>query len=327
MTLSLLLRGTLASALCLILATGCQPEATKTMAELPTIRRTAIDAAGRRVVLPHSARRVVALSAGAAEALVALGAADRLVAVPEELTDDYWAWPLPAGLARLVTRPALVVAGIQGLQPDLLVADVGTYPATALEQVAAQLELQLFYTPGTSSAIDHTALHELGSLLALEARGDSLQQQLRGYTASLSALTSGEIAYATAVLVEPTQEGEALGCIGQNHRLSTTIRTAGGRLVGERLLAAAPANVDSLLAWQPEWILLAGASDAFFLEWLASDRRLQSLPAIRQEQVILMPREQLLHTGPSSVGLAGVLAKVLHPRLQVPPLVGPPAVK
>ena len=80
-----------------------------------------------------------------------------------------------------------------------------------------------------------------------------------------------------------------------------------------------PLVPDSLLAQASEWIILLGPSDQFFLEFLATDDRLQQLPAVLTNRVILLPSEQLQHAGPSVLFSFATLLKIVHPGLDIVP--------
>lgn len=312
--------------LCILLISlvlsACGGEAARLVADAPLISVQATDARGQTVRLLRRPERIVALGPGGAEAVVALGAGHRLVAVSDQLDDAHWRWPLP-DVARLRAQGGLALDDIEALRPDLLLIDAGSYPPELIEQVARERRLTVFVVATRPYATVAEGWRLLGRLLGRPSTGDSLATALTAHRDHLTRLAEGQTPYVALAVLPAPVEGGPLAAAGGATLLNelmhaTAVKAAYRQLPLERV-AVSP---DSLLTLAPEWIVLVATSEQFFLEWLGADPRLQELPAVRTERIILMPPDQLLHTGPSCVLTQGALLKIFHPQLEVPTLPG-----
>lgn len=308
--------GLLAFALAL---SACSGEGRRLAHATPLISVQGRDARGRVVQLPRRPERVAALGSAAAEASVVLGAGSRLVAVSERISDAHWHWPLP-NVLRLSDRGGMALADLRSLGLDLVLVDEGMYRPETLEGLERSLGVPVFALSTRPLDALPEGWRELSRILGLPEAGDSLAAEAEAALQRLRRSAEGQTPYAALLLLPPAQEGGPPQALGGRSTLNglaqaTAVKTA----YADRPFDRVEVTPDSILRLAPEWIVLLGTSDQFFLSFLSSDERLQQLPAVQSNRVILLPDEQLLHYGPSLIYNLALLLKIFHPNVTVAP--------
>lgn len=102
---------------------------------------------------------------------------------------------------------------------------------------------------------------------------------------------------------------------GSHHQGDITL--AGGRNLAEDLSASSPVNLEQLILWNPDVILLNNFEKGLTPEKLYHDARLQNLSAIVNKRIYIYPRGGYRWDPPSQESILSLewLSLVLHPEI------------
>jgi iron complex transport system substrate-binding protein len=264
---------------------------------------TAVDDAGRTVVLAGPAKRIVSLVPSHTEVLCALGACDRLIG-RDALSDT----PAAADLPVLGTAFAPDLEALLALEPDLVLVDEysGLADALAALGVAAYA--------GTPQRLDEMRpyLAGLGALLGLEAPALALADDIdRGLD---------EVRRAVADLPRPTVFVEldpSPYAAGPGSWIGALVTIAGGAHVLSEAMGDFPlVDPEFVVASDPEVILLLDAPYGVSAADVAARPGWSALRAVRHGRVIeldVAAANALSRPGPDIVAAAWRIARYLHP--------------
>ncbi|MDX1577008.1 MAG: helical backbone metal receptor [Gemmatimonadota bacterium] len=270
-----------------------------------------VDATGRSIeARPASFRRVASLVPSATDFIVALGAAGRLVARTRYDTTDAVSHAESVGEPLSPSREQLAAA-----RPDLVVAwprvrqlGLGTW----LSELGATL---FVVRPETMEGMQ-AMLVGLGRLLGSEPAADSLGAVLSCQLRTVGEAVTGRPKTRVAYLIWP----DPLFAAGPDTYLDSLIRTAGGRNVLHDAASPWPqVSLESLTAADPD-VLLLGSIEAGSSGWssLRDHFVWPSLRAVRTDRVYELPAALFHRPGPQVGRAAAVLARRLHPEVEVP---------
>ncbi len=287
-------------ALCALLgAAGCRRAGTPAAGEL-TVR----DAAGRTVRLPRPARRVVALIPSVNEVLLALGARERIIA-----RSDYDRAPALAALPSIGGGLTPNVEWLAARRPDLVVAwpdersraVVGRLEAVGVPVYAARIE---------TLADAYRTTRDLGRLLGLERRADSLVTALRDSLGAVARRAAGLPRPRVLYLIglDPPEVA------GGGTFVDELLHITGGQNVFEELRLWPTVSLEEIVRRDPDVVVLA-----VFGQGAGAAARLRALPgwsalrAVRAGRVVALDPFVANRPGPEAPTVAEALFHALHP--------------
>ena len=260
------------------------------------------DAPARREGTPQ---RIVSLIPSATETIMALGAGDRLVARTDYDTDPALAH-LPSVGGGLT--PSLEY--LATLRPDLVVA----WPDNMSRSIStrlADLGVELYMPQAQSLADIYRTTNDLGRLLGLEMRADSLNRSIRQGLEELRAAVAGRQRPSAFYVVwhEPPTTA------GSGTYIDELLEIVGAR----NLFADAPAlwpqlSLEEIVRRQPDVLIFPrGEGQMPELEQLRTTVGWRELRAVQDGEVIEVDAFLFNRPGPRVVEAARQLAIILHP--------------
>lgn len=280
---------------------------------------TVTDQAGREVTIASEPEKIVSGYYISSSALIALGAEDRMVGI-EAKADKRPIYQLSA--PELIELPSVGTAKefnlevCTSLEPDLVVLPIKLQSAT---ESLVEMGIPVLYVNPESS----TELDEMITLLGQATGTSEKAQQLLDFEETTGYELTGKMEAAltdTSAIPSVYLAGNSdlLSTAGGNMYQSIMVAMAGGTNAAEELTDAYWADVsyEQLLAWDPEWIVLA--SDASYtVEEVLGDENLADCTAVKEGHVIQMPNAAEAWDSPVPSGILGSvwLAGQLHPDL------------
>lgn len=285
-------RGPFVALLLALLAPGCGPDAQ------PAARsgaRTVLDATGASVPLPADVRRIVTTVPGLTATIDALGLGDRLVAVsaPEPAVGPH------AALPRIPVFPVIPAETIASLRPDLILVDPTLSPRDV-----APLRARFPQTFASDSrTLDGLRLTfaRLGAALGREAEAKRLTDDLD------AARAEARVAGAPLVLLLSWAEPPSVIALGPGSLLDDILRTIGGRnLAADLGHASGPVSSEAVVAGNPDWIVLTGATFSDDLK-----RRWSTVKAVKRGRIVEAGGDDFVQAGPRTAAALRRLASLL----------------
>jgi iron complex transport system substrate-binding protein len=249
------------------------------------------DAAGVRVTLERPAQRVVSLAPHATELLFAAGASEAVVGV---LAPADWP-PEAKALPKVGDNNAVDLEAILALRPDLVV----TWPYLSPLQVGRlrALGVAVYVSEPRRPADIAIEMRRLGVLTGHEASASQAAEAIDRRIAEIRAR------YAGAVPVRVFYEiwNPPLFTIGGDHLINAAIELCGGRnIFAAQRLPAPQVGVEAVIAAAPAAII-AATDGAERPAWLDEWRRWPSLPAVAQDNLLVVDANLLHRAGPRFV--------------------------
>ena len=275
---------------------------------------TLTDQTGRQVTLMEAPERIVSGYYISSSALIALGLSDKLVGIE----------------AKAAKRPIYSLSA-----PELIdLPNVGTAKEFDLEGCIA-LEPQLVILPAKLKSAAETLeglgfpvllvnpesgqqLEEMISLLGQATGTQDRAEELLGFIANQRESLENLMAEAEKPRVYLAGNSALLSTAGSNMYQSDMMVLAGGENVAAQIEDSYWADIsyEQLLAWNPEYIVLA--SDASYTpEDVCADPNLADCDAVKNGNVIQLPGDAEAWDSPVPSGILGSvwLASALHPDL------------
>ena len=285
------------------------PETTAPVSHYPI---TVTDQAGREVTIQEEPQRLVSGYYISTSALIALELDAKLVGI-EAKADKRAIYRLSA--PELIDLPSVGTAkefdleGCAALEPDLVILPRKLKDAA---QTLEGLGIPVLLVNPENQAL----LEGMISLIAAAADTEDRAQALLDFTAAQEEMLTQTLAGTEAPSVYLAGNSGLLSTAGDAMYQSDMIRLAGG--VNASAEITDPYWVDisyeQLLAWNPEYIILA--SDAgYTAEAVLADPNLADCAAVKNGNVYQMPRKAEAWDSPVPSGILGALwlASVLHP--------------
>ncbi|ODU03612.1 MAG: hypothetical protein ABS81_13610 [Pseudonocardia sp. SCN 72-86] len=253
---------------------------------------SATDLTGARIDLAAPARRVVTIPIPAASMVVAVnGGPDVLVGMNASAQQAIKGGYLGEAFPQLLSVPSDVagedfnpsVERILALEPDVVVqwGDRGTGLVAPLTGAGLQVA-QLTY--GTQEFLEGAATL-YGNLLGKQDRSTQLvawmQEQRKVREAAASAGRGRKVLYLSAV-------AQGVKVAGKGQYNDFTTRLVGGTNPAGELPGTPGVDVEQILAWNPEIVLL-GNFDPTMPEQILSDPRWAAVEAVRAKRVYRVP--------------------------------------
>lgn len=275
---------------------------------------TVTDQAGRNVTIAQEPERLVSGYYISTSLLIALGQKDKLVGI-EAKADKRAIYRLSA--PELIELPSVGTAkefdleGCAALEPDLVILPI------KLESAAATLE-ELGIPVLLVNPESQTLLEQAVALVAMATGSEEQAQALEDFSAKQQSWLEETLAGAPQPKVYLAGNSSLLSTAGGQMYQSDMIRLAGGSNVAQQITDEYWAEVDyeQLLAWDPEYIILASDAD-YTCEDVLSDPNLAGCTAVAEGRVYQLPDQAEAWDSPVPSGILGSvwLAGVLHPEL------------
>lgn len=292
-----------------------EPTAQATVPESETVPQslypmTLTDQAGRQVTIPSEPHRIVSSYYITTSAMIALGLPGRMAGVeakPEKRAVYRLSAPELIELPTVGTAKELDLECCISLNPDLVVLPL------KLKSVVPQLEQMdipvLLVNPESMEL-----LLEMTDLIAAAANVPEQAQALRDFVSTQKNRLTGLSGETPAVYLGGNSA--FLSTAGSKMYQSGLIDLAGGQNVAADLTDTywAEVSYEQLLAWDPEYIILA-ADAAYTVEDVLEDPNLSDCRAVRSGNVFHIPNNVESWDSPIPSGILGALwlASVLHP--------------
>lgn len=279
-------------------------------AQPPPADGAIVDDLGRTVTVDSPPSRIVALVPSITDLILALGEGDRLVARTRYDTDPRLA-ALPAVGGGLDPNIEAIIA----LRPDLVVVWPGADQPLIGQLDAAGIAV---YGAGSQSLEDqerHT--RQIGRLLGVEARADSLLAHLDSSFAALAAALAG-VPVVSALYVawhDPPMT------TGPGTFVDSIMSVAGGRNIFDDATSDWPqVNMEEIVSRDPDVLILPVpvTGDSGAIAWVHQTPGWRDLRAVRTGRVLLVDSELFSRPGPRIIDAANQLAELLHPGVTGP---------
>lgn len=273
---------------------------------------TLIDQAGREVVIEDEPQKLVSGYYISTSLLIALDLEEKLVGI-EARADKRAIYSLSA--PELINLPGVGSAkefdleGCAALEPDLVILPL------KLENSAQTLE-DLGMDVLLVNPENQELLTEMINLIASATDTEERAQELLNFTAAQEENLSQILADADAPDVYLAGNSSMLSTAGGAMYQSDMIRLAGGNNVAAEITDTywAEISYEQLLAWNPEYIILASDAD-YSVEDVFADPNLADCAAVVNQQVYQMPGKAEAWDSPVPSGILGAvwLSGILHP--------------
>lgn len=275
---------------------------------------TLTDQAGREVTIQEPPQRLVSGYYISTSLLIALNLEDTLVGI-EAKADKRAIYQLSA--PALTTLPSVGSAkefdleGCAALGPDLVILPV------KLQNAAETLE-DLGISVLLVNPENQELLTEMIQLIAAATDTEAQAQTLLDFTAAQEDRLSSTLAGAETPSVYLAGNSSMLSTAGNAMYQSDMIRLAGGVNAAAEITDAywVEVSYEQLLAWDPEYIILASDAD-YSVEDVLSDPNLASCAAVANGNVYQIPGKAEAWDSPVPSGILGSiwLSGILHPDL------------
>lgn len=267
-----------------------------------------IDDSGRPLQATEPPRRIISLIPAVTETLVALGVRDRLVA-----RTNYDRDPALAALPSVGGGLTPSVEWLATRQPDLVVAWPDATSRSLVERLRA-LDIPVYAARTETLADAFRTIRNLGELLGVPARADSLEAALRAELDSVRAATAGRPRPSVLYLASLDPPAAA----GPGTFIGELIDAAGGRNILDDAGWPWPqVAVEEIVRRRPDVIILSlgGPGAAGAAERLRTLPGWSDLPAVRHGRVHTVDPDRFNRPGPGVVHAARALMTLLHPEV------------
>ena len=269
------------------------------------------DQLGRAVTLEQTPQRIVSGYYISSSALIALGLEDKLVGIEAKANKrPIYSLSAPAliDLPNVGTAKEFDLEGCIALNPDLVILPAKLKNAAeTLEQLGIPV---LLVNPESGEQLEQM-IALLGQATGTQERAEELLSFIAGQRENLETL----LAEAEKPRVYLAGNSALLSTAGANMYQSDMMVLAGGENVAAELSDPywAEISYEQLLAWNPEYIVLA--SDASYtVEEVLADPNLADCTAVKNGNVLQLPGDAEAWDSPVPSGILGSvwLAARLH---------------
>lgn len=261
-----------------------------------------------------SGSRIVVAGGAVTETLFALGLGDRIAAL-----DTTSVFPPQANaLPKVGYLRQLSAEGVLAMRPDMVLLGEGAGPAAAVEQIKSSSvpvhEIKIGWAPEDVSAM----VREIGAATGTAPQADVLAGQIDENFASV-AQSVPDADGPTALLVLGAGNGPLLGA-GANTAAEAVIVLAGGQLALPRLEGYRPLSLESVLAADPDYIILP----SHVMQALGGEEALSDVDVIakttagQEGRIIVVDSLYMLGFGPRTPQAAADLATIFFPDADIP---------
>lgn len=273
---------------------------------------TVTDQAGREVTIEAEPQKLVSGYYISTSLMIALGLDEKLVGV-EAKADTRPIYQL--GAPELLELPSVGTAkefeleGCAALEPDLVILPL------KLQDTAATLE-ELGIQSLVVNPEDQDLLNEMITLIGTAANKNDRAQELLDFTAAQEARLAEALNGVETPSVYLAGNSALLSTAGDAMYQSDMIRMAGGTNAAAELTDTywAEISYEQLLAWDPDYIILASDAE-YTVEDVLADANLADCTAVVSGNVYQIPGNVEAWDSPVPSGILGAvwLSSVLHP--------------
>lgn len=275
---------------------------------------TLTDQAGRQVTIAEEPQKLVSGYYISTSLLIALNLEEKIVGI-EAKADKRAIYRLSApgliDLPNVGSAKEFDLEGCAALEPDLVILPL------KLQNAAQTLE-ELGISVLLVNPEDQELLTELIHLVAAATNTESQAQALLDFTAAQEERLAQTLANAETPSVYLAGNSSMLSTAGSAMYQSDMISLAGGANVAAEITDAywAEVSYEQLLAWNPEYIILASDAE-YSVEDVLTDPNLAGCAAVAESNVYQMPGNAEAWDSPVSSGILGAvwLSGILHPDL------------
>lgn len=273
---------------------------------------TVTDQAGREVTIAEEPQRIVSGYYISTSALIALDLDDRLVGI-EAKVDKRAIYRLSApelvDLPNVGTAKEFDLEGCAALEPDLVILPLKLKSAAeTLEGLGIPV---LLVNPENQELLEGMI-----TLMADATNSGQRAQALLDFAAEQEDMLAANLAGVQAPSVYLAGNSSVLSTAGDAMYQSDMIRLAGGVNAASEITDTywAEISYEQLLAWNPEYIVLASDA-AYTVEDVLTDPNLAGCAAVESGNIYQLPSKAEAWDCPVPSGILGAvwLANVLHP--------------
>lgn len=275
---------------------------------------TVTDQAGREVTIEDEPQKLVSGYYITTSLLIALDLDEKLVGI-EAKADTRPIYSLSAPelleLPSVGTAKEFDLEGCAALEPDLVILPL------KLQDAAESLE-ELDIDVLLVNPEDQELLEEAVTLIGTATNTMDQAQELLDFSAEQEARLEETLAEEEAPSVYLAGNSDFLSTAGGAMYQSDMIQMAGGANVAEELTDTywAEVSYEQVLAWNPEYIILASDSE-YTVDDVLADQNLAGCAAVENGNVYQMPGKAEAWDSPVPSGILGSvwLSSVLHPEV------------
>ena len=273
---------------------------------------TVVDQAGREVTIEKEPRRLISAYYITSSLLMALDLDERIVGIendPEKRAIYGLSAPDLLTLPQIGTAKELDIEACAALEPDLLILPM------KLKNVVPTLE-ELGMTVLLVDPEDQQRLNGMIELVGKAANKNDEAESLLAFIAQQQEFLSEVIAGVDMPTVYLAGNSSMLKTAGDAMYQADMIRLAGGSNVAGAIEDTYWAEIDyeQLLAWDPEYIILA-AEATYTVDDVLADPNLAGCKAVVNGNVYRLPNQAEAWDSPVPGSVLGAiwLANILHP--------------
>ena len=283
-------------------------------ADAPHYPITLTDQAGRQVTIAEEPQKLVSGYYISTSLLIALNLEEKIVGI-EAKADKRAIYRLSApeliDLPNVGSAKEFDLEGCAALEPDLVILPLKL-------QSAAQTLEELGISVLLVNPEDQELLTEMIHLVAAATDTESQAQALLDFTATQEECLTQTLADADAPSVYLAGNSSMLSTAGSAMYQSDMISLAGGANVAAEITDTywMEVSYEQLLAWNPEYIILASDAE-YSIEDVLADPNLAGCAAVADGNVYQMPGNAEAWDSPVPSGILGAvwLSGILHPDL------------
>jgi iron complex transport system substrate-binding protein len=262
----------------------------------------------REILVPDSPKRIVSLAPNVTEIIFALKKDDILAGVT--LFSDY---PEKAKtLPKVGSYVRLNIEKIISLKPDLCIAIKDGNPKYVIDKLE-MLNIPVYAVdPRDLNSVIETII-EIGELLNASKNAEKLAYDMRKRIKKIKKLAAKA---KTKPKVFFQIDTENIISVGTNTFLHQLIVLSGGKNLAEGKTAYPRFNIEKVIMMAPDIIIITSMKEAGAFEKAKRDwQRFKSIPAVKNEKILLADADILNRPSPSLVDGLEWLFSVLHPEL------------
>lgn len=275
---------------------------------------TLTDQAGREVTIAEEPQKLVSGYYISTSLLIALDLDEKMVGI-EAKADKRSIYRLSApdlmSLPSVGSAKEFDLEGCIALEPDLVILPI------KLQNAAQTLE-ELGISVLLVNPENQELLTEMIHLIAAAANTEAQAQALLDFTAAQEERLTKTLADSDSPSVYLAGNSSMLSTAGDAMYQSDMIRLAGGINAAAEISDSywAEISYEQLLAWDPEYIILASDAD-YSVEDVLADHNLAACTAVKNGNVYQMPDKAEAWDSPVPSGILGAvwLSGILHPDL------------
>ncbi|MCZ4351754.1 ABC transporter substrate-binding protein [Roseovarius aestuarii] len=266
------------------------------------------DALGNEIVLPNLPRRVITINSAMIESVFAIGAGQQVVGVGGKVMHPPEAFGLPSVGGAVGYSAEAVLA----LKPELVVMAVSTSAAAQLTRPMKAMNVPVFLASYSDFPSILRYIGLLGPALGRSQQAEQLVQNMQAQTVQLRQRLQDRPRL--RVFLETGAAGNAaFQTVRRGHYANDSIYFAGGENVFSDLRGPKQVTVEGIAAADPDKIVVLTSDPNWTSQTIAQRPGWHVLRAVREGNVVVLPRSFMLVPGPRQAKAISILAHAIHP--------------